>query len=123
MSFPRPSHINSRSETNIICAFHAPAVELGYAILDSMSTIEKIILACFEHLHLETEAEDLVSTKHRPISAALITAREELRTLCDDWDMEQRISDEKVSFPEKIFDLCSFMISLLQVSFVGGNVL
>jgi hypothetical protein len=119
MSFPRPSHLHSQPEAIVIRAFHAPALELGYAILDSMSAVEKIVLACFERSIptwcLEAETENLVSAKDR-LSAALIAAREELRTICNDWDMEQQVSDEQVSFPEKIFDLCSFMISLLQVS-------
>jgi hypothetical protein len=34
---------------NVIRAFHDPVLELGSAILNSMTTIEKVVLACFEN--------------------------------------------------------------------------
>lgn len=101
----------------MVDAFRSPAQELGQAILDSLKAIEDIILVCYKRTaipSLQSNKQALATAKVR-LSTNLTTSRDELRRICDDLDMQQRVFDGQIGFPQKISDLCLFMISLLQV--------
>ncbi|RDB24188.1 Uncharacterized protein C26F1.08c [Hypsizygus marmoreus] len=127
MSFPQQSQLTGH-ETDVIKAFYHPALELGCALLDSIKAMEQIIIACFDRslppARTRLQKQDLLAAKTR-LTAAWIAAREELRTACDNWEAQQRSADqeERIETPSKIFELCSFMISLLQMAHDVRNAL
>lgn len=107
-------------EINTIKAFHDPALDLGIAVLDGMEFIEKVILMTFRDRKvtkyaLQAEKDAVTQIKIRLLET-MDAARDELRQVCDELDAEQRAFTGKFVLPPKIFDLCLFMISLLQVS-------
>lgn len=116
MSIPRPTYEGTPLEANVIDAFRDPAFELGHAILEAMRAVEKAILGCFVHeifprpLHSEKAA--LLAAKVR-LATALAAVRIELKKVCSEMDLSS--PDGLIEFPRNIFDLCLFMISLLQV--------
>ncbi|KAF8652680.1 hypothetical protein AX16_004186 [Volvariella volvacea WC 439] len=115
MSIPRPKYEGTALEAEAIRAFHNPAFQLGHAILDSMRIVQKIVLSCFVHTlfpqTLQSEKAALDTTKQR-LTAALTAVRLELKRFCDDLDADQ----PSPTLPRNIFDLCLFMISLLQMA-------
>ncbi|GLB35274.1 putative fusaric acid resistance protein-like [Lyophyllum shimeji] len=119
MTFPQ--HRDPASPLNdAIEAFYTPALELGCAILDSISAIEKIVFACFEQsvspVCARSHEHNLFMARNR-LSAALVTARAELRTVSDSEEFELLLSSEgNVDLPRRVFEMCSFMITLLQVA-------
>ncbi|KAF8061449.1 hypothetical protein FPV67DRAFT_1703736 [Lyophyllum atratum] len=125
MTFPQ--HPDSIAPLNdVIKAFYSPALELGCAILDSMSAIEQIVLACFgQSVSLactRTQEHNLFMARKR-LSAALIRARAELRAVCDMAEFGLQSSEGDVDLPLKVLDMCSFMISLLQMAQTMRNAL
>lgn len=119
MTFPRSSFVGPRLEDDTISAFRTPALELGNSLLVSMKAAEKVILETFQNTSLTRRS--LLAEKTAVIAAKelLLRAREkarnELRKISDGLDMEQRTSNGDVGFPPEFFNLCLFMISLLQV--------
>ncbi|TFK72565.1 hypothetical protein BDN72DRAFT_836131 [Pluteus cervinus] len=116
MSIPRHDFEGTALEATAVQTFHDPAFELGHAILDSMRAVEKVVLGCFVHTifprSVESEKAALFAAKRR-LAAALSTVRLELKKFCDEWDTA---ADSPVDVPRNIFDLCLFMISLLQMA-------
>jgi hypothetical protein len=119
MAARRPPNPTSPIEENLIHAFHGPILELGTANLYSMIAVEKVVLACFQHMSsprpLQCEKDALATARLR-LMDALVTARDGLRNICDAIDMQQRASDGEIGFPQQVFDFCLFTISLSQVS-------
>ncbi|KAG5645848.1 hypothetical protein DXG03_005190 [Asterophora parasitica] len=118
MSFPRHDS-TSPAVNEVIKSFYDPALELGCAILDSMSTIEKTILSCFNQSLSQEGArihqESMFAAKGR-LSSALSAARAELKIVCDTMDFGLETLGGGMDIPLKVFDMCSFMISLLQMA-------
>lgn len=118
MAFPRSSFLESNLEDATIQAFRVPALELGNAILTSMKAVERVIGATFDDTRTRRslrEEKDAVVDAQEQLLCARQTARKELREISNGLDMEQRTSDGEVRFPPEFFNLCLFMISLLQV--------
>ncbi|KAF9002047.1 hypothetical protein BDQ17DRAFT_1357989 [Cyathus striatus] len=97
--------------------FYKTATELTNAILKAMKTVEATILGCFDKglsPPLRTEKADLLAT-HGRLTNCIVAARHELRKICDDSDA-QPPSQKPVNLPVDILELCSCMISLLQIA-------
>jgi hypothetical protein len=118
MAFPRSSFVGSSLEDCTISAFRTPALELGNALLVSMKASEKVILETFQNTSLTQRSLQAEKTEVTAAKELLLRAREkaqnELRKISDGLDMEQRTSNGDVGFPPEFFNLCLFMISLLQ---------
>lgn len=116
---PQASHPDSPLETHTFQSFDNSAVALGNAIIESLSVIEKIVLACFERVYppspLQAEKAALLSAQNR-LEDTLEKTRNELMNFCDELDRQHRTLGGDSAFPQKIFDLCLFVISLVQVS-------
>ncbi|KAJ8515521.1 hypothetical protein ONZ45_g7066 [Pleurotus djamor] len=121
ISYPRPTHLSSPEEADIIQAFRGPASELGDAILVAIKACEHSVSACFESTRF-TSSRSLVNEKSQlqeasnRLQKAILTARGELKDFTDDLDLQQRSSDGELGFTQKTFNLCLFMISLLQMA-------
>ncbi|KII88794.1 hypothetical protein PLICRDRAFT_42030 [Plicaturopsis crispa FD-325 SS-3] len=104
---------------SLVSEFHPPAVELGGAILASLKAVERIVDACFQKAvirrSIQVERQDMEAAKDQLVRAGN-DAREALRRISDDLDLQQRAIDGEVAFPPEIFDLCLFMVSLLQMA-------
>ncbi|KAF8061044.1 hypothetical protein FPV67DRAFT_1453065 [Lyophyllum atratum] len=84
--------------------FYSPALELGCAILDSMSAIEQIVLACFGQsvsLACTRTQEQFVHGKETPL-CCFIRARAELRAVCDMAEFGLQSSEGDVDLPLKM---------------------
>lgn len=119
MAFPRSSFAGSNLEDSTISAFRIPALGLGNALLVSMKVVEKVILETFHNTSmtqrsLQAEKAAVTAAKEQLLRVRE-RARSELRKISDGLDMEQRMSNGDVGFPPEFFNLCLFMISLLQV--------
>lgn len=123
MAFPRSSFFASNLEDSTASAFRTPALDLGDALLVSMKTVEGVILETFQNTSLiwrslQTERTAVTAAREQLLHARE-KARNELRKISDGLDMEQRTSNGEVKFPPEFFNLCLFMISLLQVKFLS----
>ncbi|KAL0947218.1 hypothetical protein HGRIS_013335 [Hohenbuehelia grisea] len=119
MTYPRPSRSSELQDDSVFEFFKDPAMQLGNAVLASMKAVEAVVSRSFDHslvsrpLDAERAAlEDCIARLHK----ASVAAREELRSFCDDLDMRQRAADGAVGFPQEVFEICLFMISLLQMA-------
>lgn len=128
MAFPRSSFIESNLDEQTIRAIQLPALELGHAILSSMTAAREVIIETYQNPTLTRRSlrseKESVSNAIKELLNARAMARIELRKISDGLDMEQRTSDGHVGFPPEFFNLCLFMISLLQVidiTFHGNN--
>lgn len=101
--------------------FDINVMSLGNIILESMDLIKLVVLSCFEHIYpspsLESEKVAVFTAQTRLTISSECT-RNELSKFCDELDIQQRTSNGNIRFPQDTFDVCLFMISLLQVSAV-----
>ncbi|KAJ4483288.1 hypothetical protein J3R30DRAFT_3447405 [Lentinula aciculospora] len=122
MTFPHPEVHCSPSdafEKIFMGSFHQPATDLGHAILDSISLIRSVVLKCYDVSSTPFEKLDAstISRTRNQLIDSVHRARNELEKFCDDLDKEQRMSEEESSnLPPRAFNLCLYMISLLQMA-------
>ncbi|PFH47852.1 hypothetical protein AMATHDRAFT_151147 [Amanita thiersii Skay4041] len=119
MTYPRVLSTDTSYELHVIEQCSDPSIQLGRAVLASLKAIETIVLTCFEGpwsvRSLETEKEELYACSTQ-LSNTSAVARDRLKNICDDLYVQQRTFDSSVEFPDKVLDLCSHMISLLQMA-------
>ncbi|KAF8892705.1 hypothetical protein BD779DRAFT_1436676 [Infundibulicybe gibba] len=110
-------YTNSPLDVEIMRKFQEPGEELGQAIIDSISILEQLVSTSFDNhfrpLPLEAELRSLAKARTR-LTTALDQARVELNKICD--DLLRSPTHEDIQFPQKVFNLCLFMISLLQMA-------
>ncbi|KAG5221512.1 Class myosin [Salix suchowensis] len=117
---PAPLHVHSTSpDEKDANAFRVPAYELGHAVLTSMRVVERTVLTCYELNIMPRQRDEAKGNLDEALNSlykAAVVARDVLKSFTDGLDMQQRAEDGAIGFPQKSFDLCLFMISLLQVS-------
>ncbi|KAJ3915272.1 hypothetical protein F5877DRAFT_81995 [Lentinula edodes] len=121
MSFPQAEVHYSPSdafEGTVIGFFRQPATDLGHAILDSISLVRSVVLKCYDAPAPVAMLDDsTINLAKDQLTESVQRARAELEKFCDDLDKERRISsDESSDLPPRAFNLCLFMISLLQMA-------
>ncbi|KAI0047054.1 hypothetical protein FA95DRAFT_1493111 [Auriscalpium vulgare] len=99
-------------------SFRKPTLELGHAILTTMKAIEMSIseLFCGNAEALPHTPHDLISRAQEELHHARNAAREELRSIFDALDIEQRAGNSKFWLSRELSDPCLLMISLLQMA-------
>ncbi|KAJ3748883.1 hypothetical protein DFH05DRAFT_612900 [Lentinula detonsa] len=122
MTFPHPEVQNlpsDASDDTIISSFNQPATEMGHAILHSISLIRFVVLKCYDVSTTpcgKLDASTIAQARDHLIES-VHNARTELAQFCNDFDKEQRMSDQSNSdLPARTFNLCLYMISLLQMA-------
>lgn len=123
MSFPQAEVHYSPSdafEGTVIGFFRQPATDLGHAILDSISLVRSVVLKCYDAPAPVAMLDDSTINRAKDqLTESVQRARAALEKFCDDLDKERRISsDESSDLPPRAFNLCLFMISLLQVDMI-----
>jgi predicted nucleic-acid-binding protein len=118
-----------RVENQIVKIFQPLAIELGEALVLSMSAVENIIFLAFQksatRQDLTSDLLTLVKANDRLVEAR-DAAREALQRFSDESDMEQRQAIDQrdldsALFSPETFDLCLFIISLIQVCHQGTS--
>ncbi|KAF9489836.1 hypothetical protein BDN71DRAFT_1455486 [Pleurotus eryngii] len=119
---PAPLHVHSTSpdeKEKDANAFRVPAYELGHAVLTSMRVVERTVLTCYELNIMPRQRDEAKGNLDEALNSlykAAVVARDVLKSFTDGLDMQQRAEDGAIGFPQKSFDLCLFMISLLQMA-------
>ncbi|TFK55317.1 hypothetical protein OE88DRAFT_1780799 [Heliocybe sulcata] len=108
-------------------AFKDPILDLGHALLMSMKAVEHLILLGFGH---PETADPSGLLQHMSVAAAaqqLLEKRDALRNqlqaISDEVDLEQRTAEHRTPLSRDFFDLCLFVISLLQMAHEMRNAL
>lgn len=101
-------------------AFANSARNLGAAVLMSMKATENVVRKSFgnsslrHRICLQHEQEAILDARKILMETTKV-AQATLQTITNDVDLEQRTSGGEVGFPPHMFDMCLFMITLLQV--------
>ncbi|KDQ59407.1 hypothetical protein JAAARDRAFT_32964 [Jaapia argillacea MUCL 33604] len=122
MSFSRAnfSHPECRA-SKTLSAFQGPVLDLGHALLLSMNAVERVVLIAFDgpgthKSSIGAEAKGL-QIAGQELLIACNSARLQLQKISDEFDIEQRTSSDADHTPQgEFFDLCLFMISMIQMA-------
>ncbi|KAL1705659.1 hypothetical protein EV121DRAFT_279390 [Schizophyllum commune] len=121
MSFPRVvRETQSSSEVDILQSFRDPALELGGALLESLEAVKRVIGLCYDHalkpVTLDQEKIQLHNCNER-LNVAIVAARNKLKDICDELGIQRTATlDGHFGLSQEVYDLCLFMISLLQMA-------
>ncbi|KAG6861742.1 hypothetical protein C0995_012747 [Termitomyces sp. Mi166 len=115
LAFPQPHDLASSPAFKVL---YSLALDLGCAILDSISVIERTILACFNQSVPPTPTgtdQALTDAKTR-LALASLSVQAELKPVCGTEKFGIKLSDGSIDLTTAVFDRCSFLISLLQMA-------
>lgn len=109
-----------RPESDTMAALKNSADELGGAILDAMKTVQEVVLAGYKHSSLiqSRTAYDQASVENmqQRLEHCHHAVQGRLCAMADAVYLNQRIVDDsKIELSRDLFDVCLFMVSLLQV--------
>ncbi|KAJ3777872.1 hypothetical protein FB446DRAFT_77222 [Lentinula raphanica] len=126
MMFPQLENQDTPSDKfvdTITSSFYQPTTDMGHAILDSISLIRAVVIKCYDVSPSTPQCIKLdpftISQTKDHLTESVHNVRAALAKFCDDLDLkEQRISAESrsVGLPANAFNLCLYMISLLQMA-------
>lgn len=125
MTLSHSPFVGTNVGDSAISAFKNSATGLGNAILLSISATQQVVTETFKRtssarISLAPE-KYAVSTAQELLLSAQRAAREQLRKSSDSLDLDQRSSEGRCGFPPEFFNLCLFIVSLLQVSTVTSQ--
>lgn len=111
----------AHSDSNTVIAFKSSANELGGAIMDAMLVVQEAVLTGYEHSSLirrrTAPAIQSVEAAQQRLHEARRSVKERLRVTADAIDLHQRAAEgDGLELSKDLFDVCLFMVSLLQVS-------
>jgi hypothetical protein len=121
MSFQRVSSSESlKPDNQILSAFREPAKALGNAIAVAMKTVEDAVLAGYQNSSLIRPATAYEASRVESVGHDLEKAQQalqhQLAIISDRIDLDQRMVEHSpVDLSRELFDMCLFMVSLLQV--------